>query len=183
MNSKIKKQVIIGVIILLVIINLSALITIIFHNIKENKQLTQEEFIREDPRQKGMNYFLRDELNLSNEQFESFQSINKQYFKESRDIAFKLHNNRILMLEEIANKNPNTENLNQIAKDIGDLHYELKLNTIDHFLALKSICNKEQQILLQDFFMKMIDNQDQGQFRRREGPGRNRHQRPSRRNN
>jgi hypothetical protein len=183
MNSNIKKQVLIGVIILLVIINLSALITIIFHNKQENNQLTQEEFIREDPRQKGMNYYLRDELNLSNEQFDSFQNINKQYFKESKDIASNLHNKRILMLEEIANKDPNLKNLDQIAKEIGDLHYELKLNTIDHFLALKSICNEEQQILLQDFFMKMIDNQDQGQFRRREGPGRNRHQRTPRRNN
>lgn len=175
MNSKVKKQLIIGTIVILIIINISALFTIILHNRTERKHFSEEAFQDNNPRQQGMNYFLRNELNLNDDQYNSFQEINRTYFKKSRDIALELNSNRILMIEEIAKENPNLDKLDQIAKEIGNLHYELKTNTIDHFLELKSVCNDEQQIILQQFFLKLINDQDQEQFRRREGPGRERH--------
>lgn len=175
MNSRIKKQLLIGTIVILIIINISALVTIILHNRFERNQYSEKVFQDNNPKQQGMNYFLRNELKLNNEQFDSFQTINRTYFEKSRNIAIKLHENRILMIEEIANKNPNIEKLDQIAREIGNLHYELKNNTINHFLELKSVCNEEQQVLLQQFFFRLIDEQEQGPFRRREGPGRERH--------
>ena len=178
MESITKRKILIVAIIVLFAINISALATIIFNNYQVKKRFEQNELVRKDAQTRGMNYFLKDELNLSNEQFESFKAINDKYFKKSQDIAFKLHNNRILLLEEVANINPNMNTLNLVAKEIGELHYELKLNTIQHFMELKNLCNDEQQEYLQHFFMRIIENQDNSSPRRRNRP--DIHERPSR---
>lgn len=180
MESITKRKILIVAIIVLFAINISALATIIFNNYQVKKRFEQNELVRKDAQTRGMNYFLKDELNLSNEQFESFKAINDKYFKKSQDIAFKLHNNRILLLEEVAKLNPNMDILDQSAKEIGELHYELKLNTIQHFMELKELCNDEQQKYLQGFFMKIIEEQDNSFPRRRnrfdgnDRPGRHR---------
>lgn len=167
MDSITKRKILIIAIIILFVINISALATIIYNNHQVKKRFVQDENMRKETQNRGMNFFFRDELNLTDEQFEEFKIINKKYFNKSQDIAFKLHNNRILLLEELAKINPNLETMDQVAKEIGELHYELKLNTIEHFMELKNLCNKEQQEYLQHFFMKIIEDQDNSSPRRR----------------
>lgn len=171
MNSTSKRKILVGLVIILLIINISALSTIMYKNNQVKSRIEKEEFLRQEEQNRGMNYFFKNELNLSDEQFESFQTINDKYFKNSHEIAYNLQNNRILLIEEIAKLNPNTKNLDNIAREIGDLHYKLKVNTIDHFMELKSLCNEEQQEKLQHFFFRMIDDQDNNrQYKRRNRP-------------
>lgn len=176
MNKSTKKTLLIVSIIVLVIINITALATI-FYNGKVKERHTQEVNIQKDQiRESGMYGYFRKELALSDDQFDDFKTINKNYSYKTRNISEELNNNRYLLITEISNANANKSFIDSIAREIGNLHYELKLLTADHFLELKSICNEEQQMVLQKLFFRMISDQD------RDGKGPNRERRNNRRN-
>ena len=149
MKTNTKKTLLISSIIILLVVNISALSTIIYNNKTRSNKLEEINKIQEEMRQQGMRKFFQDELNLNDDQVEEFHSSFTKYSEESREIAYKLKNERHEMMIELAKINPNQNKLDIIAKEIGDLHYELKKLTINHFLALKEICNEEQQINLQ----------------------------------
>jgi len=183
MNTKTKKTLLISSIIILLVVNISALSTILYNNKTRSNKLEEINKIQEEMRQQGMRKYFQDELNLDASQIEKFHSNFANYSEESRDIAYKLREKRHEMMIELANINPNQNKLDDIAKEIGSLHYELKKLTINHFIALKEICNEEQQINLQKMFIHMLSNQDgentKGRHRRRNdsSPARPRHSR------
>jgi Spy/CpxP family protein refolding chaperone len=184
MNKQTKKTLLILLIVVLVAINISALVTIIYNQNRElppNKPFDNE--MIQEIESRGMYHFIKDELKLTDEQFDQFREIHRTNMINSRKIAIELNNKRREMMTEIAKENPNYKKLDATAKDIGELHYNLKLNTINHFLELKEICNEEQQESIQKLFMKLLSDQDHEEF----GPnkhrrGRNRDDRPHRRN-
>ena len=174
MDKLTKKRFLILVIAVLVIINISALVTIYYNSKIQEKRIEKINLQKERIRKIGMYRFFRDELNLSEDQFQEFKSINQFYMNNTHDIGLKLKENKLLMMSEIANKNPNIKNLDSIANEIGHLHYELKLNTINHFIELKDICNDQQQEILQKMFMQMIMGKDNNRMRKEYQRGRNR---------
>lgn len=185
MDTKTKKTLLIGTIILLIVINVAALATIYYNSKIKTKKLVEMNNLKEEIQIRGMHRFLRDELRLSDEQFKQFQEVTRNNMRKSHKIALELNEKRFDMMNEIAKKNPNSKILDDIASDVGSLHYELKKTTINHFLELKEICNEDQQESLQKLFMQMIHAQDRDKFRRspREGErGRNRDGRPRRNN-
>jgi len=159
MNTQTKKHLIIGLIIFLVVVNIAALSTIIYRN-RTMPQPLENDYVqfRQKVDEQGMYRFFRDELQLSRDQYIHFREINEKNRQQSREIARALHNKRLEMVEEISKENPDNEKLDQIAREIGTLHYELKRNTYHHFIDLKELCNKEQQEHLQHLFMRMIDD-------------------------
>lgn len=161
MNTKTKKTLLILAITLLIVINISALVTMFYKNRIQPPppQASNNEFFQ-DVRVRGMYRFLKDELQLTDEQFSQFKEINRINMINSHKIVSNLNNSRREMMLEIAKENPNKEKLDDIATEIGALHYELKKTTIDHFLALKQICNEDQQQELQKLFMKLLNDQD-----------------------
>lgn len=180
MDKKTKKKLLIGTIVLLLIINISALITIFYIQKIRTKNVDKLSYKQNQVQIRGMYRYLKDELELSNDQFEQFHSVNEQNKQKTREIAIKLHKNRINMVNEIAKKNPNLEKLDSIAYEIGVLHYQLKKNTISHFIELKSICNDDQQAELQQLFIKIIKEQDHGRMRMRNQKGRHKERPPTR---
>lgn len=189
MNKQTKKTLLILLIVLLVVINISALLTIIYHHKVQEPPLPPMEnpmenySVKDEIASRGMYHFIKDELQLSDEQFEQFRDINRTNMIKSREIASELNRIRREMMNEIAKENPNLEKLDSFAQDIGALHYNLKKLTINHFLELKEICTYEQQESLQKFFMKLLSDQDQDNFRHNAHErGRNRRERPHRRN-
>ncbi|MFP4024758.1 MAG: Spy/CpxP family protein refolding chaperone [Thiohalospira sp.] len=161
MNTKTKKHLIIGLIIFLVAVNIAALSTIIYRNRAMPQPIVESNYeqFRQRVDEQGMYRFFKDELQLSPEQFNRFREINEDNRQQSREIARKMHIKRLEMVEQISKENPDNKKLDQIALEIGTLHYELKRNTYHHFLELKEICNQEQQEKLQHLFMRMIDDQ------------------------
>ena len=158
METTTKRNLLIGIIILLLVINISALVSLFYHSRVNIKKQTDIYKIEQETRMRGMHQFIRDELNLTDEQFSQFQEINSKNMQESHKIAIDLNELRIEMMNELAKKNPNQNKLDFIASEIGNLHYELKKLTIKHFLELKEVCNKEQQDKLLNIFMKVIND-------------------------
>lgn len=166
METKTKKTLLISTIILLIAINISALSTIYFHNKIQTKKFVELKNMKDEVRIQGMHRFIRDELRLTDKQFEQFKEISRTNMRATHNITLKLSKKRFMMMNEIAKVNPNLKTLDDIADDIGQLHYELKKTTINHFLELKEICNDDQQEDLQTLFMHMIQSQNQNNLRR-----------------
>ena len=160
METKTKRTLLIVSIILLIVINISALSTIYFHNKIRSKKFIEIENMKQEAKLNGMHRYIKNELELSEEQFELFKETSRTNMITTHKITLKLNKKRYDMMEEIGKKSPNPENLEKIAKKIGSLHYELKKSTINHFMKLKEICNEDQQKDLQKLFMQMIHDQD-----------------------
>ena len=181
METKTKKTLLISTIIILIAINISALSTIYFHNKIQTKKFVEMKNMKDEVRIQGMHRFIRDELRLTDKQFELFKEMSRANMRTNHNITLKLDKKRYFMMNEIAKENPNMQSLDEIAEDIGSLHYELKKSTINHFLKLKEICNEDQQEDLQKLFMHMTQDQDDHRRNPRE-QGRNRNRNPRNRN-
>jgi len=160
MNKSTKKTLLIVSIIVFVLINISALVTIFYKGKVNERRAFDVNVQKEQIRQSGMYGYFRKELDLSDEQFDDFKEINRTYSFKAHDISKELNEARHSLINEISKSNPSSELIDSIAKEIGNLHYRLKLLTADHFIELKTICNEEQQIALQKLFVRMISNQD-----------------------
>ncbi|MFC2151914.1 Spy/CpxP family protein refolding chaperone [Bacteroidota bacterium] len=160
MNTKTKKTLLIGTIILLLVINISALSTIYYHKKIRSKKSAEISNVQKDARVRGMRRYIQEELNFSEEQYKQFREIHTEYMTSSQEIASELNKKRSEMMNEVAKLNPSSKKLDQIAKDIGEMHYELKKLTIKHFIELKNICNDDQQEALQKMFMHMLNGRD-----------------------
>ena len=103
MNTRTKKILLILAIILLVVINISALLTIIYNNRIQSKQSPpiEENNLKNEIEVRGMYSFLKDELKLSDNQYEQFQNINRNNMIKSQEIAMELNNKRRKKMAEI----------------------------------------------------------------------------------
>ena len=126
METKTKKTLLISTIILLIVINISALSTFYFHKKIQAKKFIEMRDMKEDVRTQGMRRFIKEELKLTDKQFKLFKEISRTNMNSLHEITIKLNTKRFDMMNEIAKVNPNSNTLDDIAKDIGSLHYELK---------------------------------------------------------
>ena len=177
------RNILIIVLILLIMVNISALFTIVYKNRVKQAEFSKYTEMQEKVRSEGMNRFFRDELKLSEEQFSRFREINESNMLKSREIVRRLNELRFEMIMEIAKDNPDNKALDQIASEIGEQHYQLKQNTIGHFMELKAICTPEQQKVLHGMFIEMLDRQDNQDMNRRGMHNRGKRERPSRSRN
>ncbi|OFX89221.1 MAG: hypothetical protein A2W99_01485 [Bacteroidetes bacterium GWF2_33_16] len=168
MDTLNKRRILIGVIVLLLVINISALAAFLFTNNARQKGYDEIKKTKEKVEISGVHRYLREELKLTDEQFIKFKEVGRINFQQSRDITLKLDEKRIEFINELTKETPDDERLDAIAREIGDLHYSLKKKTINHFFELKEICNPEQQESLKKLFMKMIQHEDQHPMNRPE---------------
>ena len=153
MDYFIKKRFSFWLVLFLLIINIAAISTIIYHIYSDNPAIIKTE-INSDAGK-----IITDELGLNSDQKERFETINRFYNQQSQQILSQLTEKRSEMLAEMGEENPNTPVLHAIAKDIGGLHESLKLLTIDNFLELKKICNPYQQQKLSGMFNDMLESE------------------------
>lgn len=150
-----KKRLIVAGIIFLVAINLAALTTMLARQ-RQQAETIERQNMADSLRRAKANRFIRDELQLSPQQFEQFRALSRENFQQSRPLLDQMEIKRAEMLEELAKPKPDHEKLDQIALEIGNLHTELKKNTIDHFLQLKTVCTPAQQQGLNALFREIL---------------------------
>ncbi len=169
MNYFTKKRVVIWVVVILVVLNVSALITILYErNINCGPVSIKE--TEENQRFREINGFMREDLNLSPSQTNKVYRLRRENYVNSNKILQELDQKRKDMLAELQKEQPDQQKLDEIATDIGNLHKNLKLETIQYFLKLKDIIGPEQQIKLNRLFRDMEYYHDQ----RNNGPDRGR---------
>ena len=100
--------------------------------------------------------FFRDQLDLSIDQVNLFRDLNRSFNQTAWRLTHQLEALRADMVRELGKENPSNRSLKSIAKHIGELHTELKEETIDYYLKMKVVCTEEQQEKLNEIFISML---------------------------
>ena len=145
---------------MLTVLNLSATGTVLY-NMKFQKENLEREFYEQGdkpvPPDVGPGRFLREKLNLSQEQHEQFRELRRNFHVRANELTYEMQIKRNEMITELAKENPDLQILKQIARDIGDMHTELKELTMDYYLGMKEVCTPEQEEQLFRIFEVLIN--------------------------
>ncbi len=144
-----RKLLILGVIIL-VIVNISALITI-FHNYRLGppKRL---------PGPPGSFDSLRHELALSDSQIVKLRARRAAFEKQIDEIRLILRKKREALVEELRSTEPDSGRIDQLVEEIGELQTELEKRAIRSILQGKEVLTPEQREKL----LRMFEHRLQG---------------------
>jgi IS30 family transposase len=107
---------------------------------------------------RGFNRFIKRRLQLDQQQYEQFQLLHRENIQSMQQIARELNQKRDSMMRELTREKPDTGELNRFAREIGNLHTQLKKNTIDHFTKMKELCRPEQRDELNRMIMEMAQH-------------------------
>ncbi len=153
MATKNTYRILIWVIVILVATNLSMGLSFWYHKHQDNKtaEKAAEEQVQMPSEQRTK--FFRDQLDLSMDQVDVFRSLNRKYNQNARQISNNLERLRIEMVEELDKADPSEELLDSIVTKIGELHKQLKKETMDYYLGMKAECDTAQQEKLKEIFL------------------------------
>lgn len=140
--------------IFLLVINISAFGTLLFMNDKDSNNQQENDYYKSD-------LFLKDALDLSDEQYAKISSMDHRVFRHYQNILDMQCESNFKLMEELSSDNPNKHTMDSIAIKIGSLHAGLKRQTVKHFMNIRSICNDEQSLLLEQLIKDMMKLDDQ----------------------
>jgi len=177
MNTASKKRLLIGTIIILIVINISALSTIVFN--KYNHRTEQSAFIKQQLKNKSLqteninlkqkkNYhlrvkkFVKRELELSDKQFEQYSNLKDANMEKSHQIMQEIGKKKKLIFKEFCKENQDTLALMQLTEDIGKLHVKMQKETLRHFNAIEEMLSPEQIIKFKKMLCNMAERRGKG---------------------
>ncbi len=142
--------------IFLLVINISAISTIIAMNQVDAPEVITGQFNSDE--------FLRQELNLTDDQFKTISELDAKIFRIYQSILDMQCEEQFKLLNELLLDDPSQGRLDSLAVKIGQLHTGVKRQTIKHFLNIKSIVDEEQKVLLDQLLIDMMKMNDQCKF-------------------
>lgn len=161
MKTENKHTLLIWAIVVLALMNISTLVTILYNRSRtatsEAESVKGQKQLEADSEKFSGRYF-RDELKLNDEQMDKFREINPTFRSKARMITFELTEKRKQMLLEMSDVNSDTLRLNALSDSIGQLHSNLKKLTYRYYMAVKAICDTEQQKKLEQLFGEVFTN-------------------------
>lgn len=140
------------------IVNITVLIFLFYNDQKKSRQISCPYVQHNTVPHNGR--FMKERLNLNEEQFNKFLIARRDFQNSAWSIRDRLNASRMEFIQELATKVPDTNKVRLLSKEIGDLHYLLKIETSYYYLNLKNICTVEQQDELNNFFMMMLRNEE-----------------------
>lgn len=154
-----KYKILIAIVVVLLVLNLSVLATIFFHNYRY-RHVTSRPGLTQPlmPFREGM--FLRDELRLNEHQFTQFRSDRDAYQKHVANLEGNIQKKKMQLLAELIKTSPDTDKIKSISDEIGQLQTKLLVETSDYYFDIRKLCNDEQKILLDRFFTRVINGEE-----------------------
>lgn len=138
MNFFTQNRFVFWTLILLVLINVSALASFFIFSRQETPAAACC-----PPEETGQRA-LSNELGLTQSQAEKVAQINRDYKLQAEPIAAAIKEKRELILSELEQNESDTIVLNQIVKSLAILQIEIQQKNISQYLELKKVCTPEQ---------------------------------------
>ena len=88
---------------------------------------------------------------------DAFRTANRNFNPRVRQLSMEMGTMRQEMVNELAKENPDRQKLDSLAAAFGDLHRQLKEQTINYYMELRSMCTPEQQQQLHMLFRTMLN--------------------------
>jgi hypothetical protein len=148
-----RTKVLTGIIVFLLVTNVTTIITGILRSPSTGNEVTPGIEVPQNQRAA----FFQEQLGLSDQQKKDFMKFNLEFNEKAGKLTTKMNSLRYKMVDELALPKPGNDNLEKINRQIGDLHYELKMETSAYYIKLKSVCDETQQKKLYELFRVMAD--------------------------
>ena len=142
--------------IFLLIINLSALGTILFMNGSKSNAPLSDQFSSDE--------FLREHLKLTDEQYTEISELDAKIFRVYQSMIDMQCESQFKMLNELSQDDPSMQKLDSLAQNIGRFQTGIKRQTIKHFINIKSIVDEDQEELLDQILIQMMEMNNQCKF-------------------
>jgi Spy/CpxP family protein refolding chaperone len=167
-----KQTTLIWTVVILVILNVSTVATILYHNYQE--KIEQQDIVLDTEGQNPLNgRYFRQTLGFTESQMEVFREVNHEFRPNANSIIIKIDSLKNEMFAEIKKPVSDTGKLDALAIETGNLHSELKRVTNKFYLKIKAVCTPEQLEKLQEAFKPLFSNQPcKGNGVGRQGRGR-----------
>ncbi len=165
-----KYRILTGVVIFLLILNLTALTTILINNNRFRDLPDRSVMMMRHATSFREGMFLRDELRLNEQQYATFSSSRDAFQKRAARIENDIQKKKMQLLNEITKAKPDPDIVKKTGDEIGQLHSEMLEATSAYYDEIRKICNPEQKILLDDFFTRVINGEEYNLTRERRQP-------------
>jgi Spy/CpxP family protein refolding chaperone len=155
MNFLEEKRILKWIIAVLLIFNITAGVTILLHVSAE----------KPNPPQNPQTDFLKQELNLNDEQSHGLGRIRSEFRLTSQPIADRIKETRKAMIDEMGQKQPDTILLKQLSDELGHLQGEITYQIANQYLNIKDICTPDQALRLNSAYQYLFGIEDSSQQR------------------
>ncbi|MHA7109932.1 Spy/CpxP family protein refolding chaperone [Sunxiuqinia elliptica] len=149
-----KTKILMWLVIILLVTNISTIISFIYHSQEEHKLPAKTESIAVPGEQRTR--FFKEQLDLTADQLVLFREANRNFNREARAVTGEMEQLRAELVAEMVRAESDTARLEQISTLIGAQHKQLKTITYAFFLDLKAICSPEQNEKLARIFQSLI---------------------------
>lgn len=171
MNFFSRYRIILWSLIILIVINVSAILSFLIFS-RQDKPAEKDCCSQEEQRGRAF----RSELGLTEEQALKVDLINNTYRSSAEPIAAEIKQKRALILSELEHENPDTIFLLEVVKKLAELQMEIQQKNIGQYLELKKVCTPEQTLRLSSLYRDlygcpMQKNSMQNRHKNRHGQG------------
>ena len=146
---------------LLLILNVSVLTTILIRNLNQRRILPHPPAVMQFHRP-GPAVYLKDELDLSEEQSGKFIPIRREYQRKALELNGKITSLRGKYWQEIMKTGHDEDFTHVLADSIGLLHVQLLHETADYYYQIRAFCREDQVQKLNTFFFRTVENDGRG---------------------
>jgi len=153
-----RNKILIWLVVLLVILNVTTIATILYHNYKE-RQIENDSVIVNSEGKMINGRMMRNELSFDNNQIDRFRAVNHLFRPMAIAIVFKIDSLKANMFQELQKESVDTLKLNDWSIQIGNLHGKLKQETYRFYIQIKSICTPAQVSKLENIFAPLFKNE------------------------
>jgi flagellar basal body-associated protein FliL len=159
MRAMKKNNIVFWILIILLLANLTAFVTVFIEFRKAKKELLMPQN-HQQPR-------MIEELEFSKEQERVFQETKQKHRQAVQSIMKELRDEKAQIVVEFKKENYNDSLLNVYAKNLGDIYYKMQILDIEHMKEILSICDQEQKLKAKD---RMLQNFIMRDMPRKNGP-------------
>lgn len=142
--------------IFLLVINISAIATILLMSGSAPAENTSAQYSSDE--------FLRDYLNLTDEQYREISEMDARIFRVYQNIIDMQCEAQFKLLGELSKEAPDREYMDSLVVNIGRLQSGLKRQTIKHFTNIRSVVDDNQEDLLDQLLIDMMQMNKQCRF-------------------
>jgi Spy/CpxP family protein refolding chaperone len=139
-------------VVLLVVLNLTTVGTLLYHKYNETTDNTPVVLSSGGGGSMLNGRFFRQTLGFNAEQMDVFREANRKFRPRANKIVFQIDSLKGEMFSELKKTKPDMVKLNELEAETGTLHAELKKETNQFYLKIKTVCTPRQLEQLQITF-------------------------------
>jgi hypothetical protein len=148
-----KYKIWIWVVLLLITLNVTVIATLLYR-MNSGRRLLQRPPAEMNYQRPGQGIYLRNELNMSDEQYNKFIASRLKYQKRAMEINQQLSETKKEYWNEVMKSKPDKAIIQANCDSIGAIHMRMIRERTKYYNEIKKICNDKQVDKLNTFFMQ-----------------------------